>query len=85
MPGGDEYRRKDFLGTAEPNRPYRLAALALHPPIEKNSGASPEREDANPPLTNNHQERNFPGPQVHKGQSSSLGPTLRGFSRCRIA
>ena len=43
---------------------------------EKKSGASPEGEDANPSLANNHQERNFPGPQVHEDQSS-LGPTLR--------
>ena len=46
------------------------------PQDEKKSGASPEGEDANPSLANNHQERNFPGPQVHKDQSSSsLGPT----------
>jgi hypothetical protein len=48
------------------------------PTIEKRVGPPQEREDANPPLNNNHQERNFPGPKVHKGQSSSLGPTLRG-------
>jgi hypothetical protein len=59
------------------HRPYCLAALAPQPPRMKKSGASPEGEDVNPSLANNHQERNFPGPQVHNDQSS-LGPTLRG-------
>jgi hypothetical protein len=61
--GGDKYRRKDCFGAAEPDRAY---CLALAP-----------GEDANLSLASNHQERNFPGPQVHMDQSS-LGPTLRG-------
>ena len=37
-----------------------LAALALHSPGSKKSGASPEEEDANPPPAKNHQERTPP-------------------------
>jgi hypothetical protein len=54
-----------------------LAALAPQPPRDEKKWASPEGEDVNPSLANNHQERNFPGPQVHNDQSL-LGSTLRG-------
>ena len=56
-----------------------IAWLRWHytPQDEKRVGPPQREKDANPSLANNHQERNFPGPQVHKDQSS-LGPTLRG-------